>query len=143
MIRAKKKDFIFRQGNCTMNVLHPSLSKSIAFSICSMDPTEKSTLRYFCKITCSQMHCKLQSWCLFGRWLLCSLLVRRWSIRKALACHFIKKESLAQVFSCEFCKISKNNFFHRTPLVAASVFNLKFFILVLRHMFCWPKPSII
>ena len=27
------------------------------------------------------------------------------------ACNFIKKESLAQVFSCEFCKISKNTFF--------------------------------
>ena len=27
------------------------------------------------------------------------------------ACNFIKKETLAQVFSCEFCKISKNNFF--------------------------------
>ena len=26
-------------------------------------------------------------------------------------CNFIHKETLAQVFSCEFCKISKNNFF--------------------------------
>ena len=33
------------------------------------------------------------------------------------------KETLAQVFSCEFCKISKNTFFHRTPLVAASECN--------------------
>ena len=33
---------------------------------------------------------------------------------------FIKKETLAQGFSCEFCEISKNNFFYRTPLVAAS-----------------------
>ena len=32
----------------------------------------------------------------------------------------IKKETLAQVFSCKFCEISKNTFFHRTPLVAAS-----------------------
>ena len=32
----------------------------------------------------------------------------------------IKKEALAQVFSCEFCEISKNTFFYRTPLVAAS-----------------------
>ena len=32
----------------------------------------------------------------------------------------LKKESLAQVIPCEFCKISKNTFFHRTPLVAAS-----------------------
>ena len=25
------------------------------------------------------------------------------------------------MFSCEFCEISKNTFFHRTPLLAASV----------------------
>ena len=34
-------------------------------------------------------------------------------------CVFIKKGTLAQVFSCEFCEISKNTFFN-TPLVAAS-----------------------
>ena len=28
------------------------------------------------------------------------------------ACNFIKKKTLAQVFSCEFCEISKNTFFH-------------------------------
>ena len=33
---------------------------------------------------------------------------------------FIKKETLAQVFSCEFFEISKETFFHRTPQVAAS-----------------------
>ena len=33
----------------------------------------------------------------------------------------LKKETLAQVFSCEFREISKNIFFNRTPLVAASV----------------------
>ena len=32
----------------------------------------------------------------------------------------VAPETLAQVFSCEFCEISKNTFFHRTPLVAAS-----------------------
>ena len=37
-------------------------------------------------------------------------------------CNFIKKEILAQVFSCKFCEISKSNFFHRAPLVAASIF---------------------
>ena len=36
-------------------------------------------------------------------------------------CNFIKKETLARVFSCEFCGISKNTFFNGTPLVAASV----------------------
>ena len=32
-----------------------------------------------------------------------------------------RMETLAQVFSCDFCEISKNTFFSRTPLVAASV----------------------
>ena len=36
------------------------------------------------------------------------------------ACNFIKKETLVQVFSCEFCEISKNTFSYRTPPVAAS-----------------------
>ena len=47
------------------------------------------------------------------------------SQEKPEACNFIKKETLAQVFSCEFCEIinykSKNNFSYRTPLVVASV----------------------
>ena len=42
-------------------------------------------------------------------------------LRPAKACNFIKKETLAQLFSCEFCNISKNIFLYRTPLVAASV----------------------
>ena len=29
----------------------------------------------------------------------------------AEACHFINEKTLAQVFSCEFCKVSKNTFF--------------------------------
>ena len=37
------------------------------------------------------------------------------------ACNFIKKETLAQLLSCEFCQISKSTFLHRTPLMAASV----------------------
>ena len=36
-----------------------------------------------------------------------------------LACNLIKKESLAQVFSCQFCEISKNTVFSGTPQVAA------------------------
>ena len=38
-----------------------------------------------------------------------------------LTCNFIKKETLAQMFSCEFCEISENTFSYRTSLVAASV----------------------
>ena len=37
------------------------------------------------------------------------------------ACNFIKKETLAQVFSCKFCENFKNIFFYRTPPVAAFV----------------------
>ena len=44
------------------------------------------------------------------------------------ACYFIKKETVEQVFSCEFCEISKNTFFHGTPLVTASVGFLTKFI---------------
>ena len=51
---------------------------------------------------------------------------------------FFKKESLAQVFSCEFCEISKNTFFYRTPLVAASGLSLnriEIQILFVRKLF--------
>ena len=33
---------------------------------------------------------------------------------RARACNFIKTESLTQVFSCEFCEISKNPFLQNT-----------------------------
>ena len=46
-------------------------------------------------------------------------------INRSEACNFIKKETLAQVFSCEFCDISKNTFFYRTPLVTASFTKLQ------------------
>ena len=36
------------------------------------------------------------------------------------ACNFIKIETLAQVFSCEFCEISKDTFSYKTPPAAAS-----------------------
>ena len=32
----------------------------------------------------------------------------------------LKKETLVQVFSCEFCEIAKNTFLHRATLVVAS-----------------------
>ena len=37
-----------------------------------------------------------------------------------MACNFIKIETLAQVFSCEFCEIFKNAFSYRLPPVDAS-----------------------
>ena len=42
---------------------------------------------------------------------------------QAEACNFMKKETVAQGFYCQFCEISKNTFSQRTPLVAASVHN--------------------
>ena len=39
------------------------------------------------------------------------------------ACNFTKKETLAQVFSCEFCKISMNTFF--TEQIQATASGLK------------------
>ena len=41
----------------------------------------------------------------------------------------IRKKTLAQVFSCEFCEIYKNTFYYRTPLVAASGVVINFAIL--------------
>ena len=67
------------------------------------------------------------------------------------ACNFIKKETLAEAFSCKFCEMFKNTFFCKTPLVVASVdshfhhFDHHF------HELCqkvdiafafWPEPSI-
>ena len=51
---------------------------------------------------------------------------RKYSVKKVFldisqACNFIRKETLAQVFSCEFSKSSKNNFSYRASPVAASV----------------------
>ena len=41
-----------------------------------------------------------------------------------LACNFIKKETLAQVFSCEYCEFSKYTFSHKTAPVADSEYNI-------------------
>ena len=47
--------------------------------------------------------------------------MRKWSFTSiAETNNFIKKETLAQAFSCEFCEISKNNFSYALPSVAAS-----------------------
>ena len=40
--------------------------------------------------------------------------------------HQSLKETLAQVFFCEFCEFSKNIFFHGTPPMAASAYRKRF-----------------
>ena len=43
------------------------------------------------------------------------------SLNKVAGRNFIKKENLAQVFSCELCEISKNTFFTEHLRATASV----------------------
>ena len=54
---------------------------------------------------------------------------------------FIIKETLAQMFSCEFCEISKNIFFYRTPHVAAFARNelcSEYTKIYRDRVFCFP-----
>ena len=45
---------------------------------------------------------------------------------QALGQQLYQKETLVQMFSCEFCEIFKNTFSRRTPLVVASELCLHF-----------------
>ena len=68
-------------------------------------------------------NCKI-SWILFTE-----AVAQRCSIKKVFleisqtsqSCNFIKKETLAQMFSCEFCEISKNTLFTEHLWTTASV----------------------
>ena len=54
----------------------------------------------------------------------------------------LKKEALAWVFSCEFCKNFKNTYYYRTPLVAASETNQVFSTKITKFMNdLFPKKS--
>ena len=44
----------------------------------------------------------------------------------------LKKRPWDRCEFCEFCEISKNTFFHRTPLVAASIHNIITLKIILR-----------
>ena len=70
---------------------------------------EKGVLRNFAKFT--------------GKHLRQSLFLNKVAGLRPEVCNFVEKETLVQVFSCEFCKISENIFSYRTPPVAASVLN--------------------
>ena len=52
---------------------------------------------------------------------ICQIPHVRSSLSEVFCKRFIKKETLAQVFSCEFCEIFKNTYFYRKPQVTASV----------------------
>ena len=58
-----------------------------------------------------------------------------------------KKETVAQVFSCEFCKITKNNFSYRATPVAASkncvgILILHKLLLKYQGKTNWPPPPL-
>ena len=67
----------------------------------------KGVLRNFAKFT--------------GKHLCQSLFFNKVAGLRPQACNFIKKETLAQVFSCEFCEISKNSFLTEHLRATASV----------------------
>ena len=50
----------------------------------------------------------------------CSVINMSLKISQNSACKFIKKDTLAHGFFCEFCRIFKNTFSYRVPLVADS-----------------------
>ena len=57
---------------------------------------------------------------------------RRSIERRTHSCNFIKKETVAQVFSCEFCEIFKNTFFKKHLwMIASIVCNIQ-----IRNFFC-------
>ena len=57
-------------------------------------------------------------------------------ISRPEGCNFIKKEIPAQVFSCEFCEISKNTFFTEHLWTTASVNFLSTFQVLLKSPCC-------
>ena len=69
-------------------------------------PTKKGVLRNFTKFTGKHM---------------CQSLFNK--VAGFMPSTLLKKETLAQVFSSEFCKISKNTFFTEHPWTNASIFN--------------------
>ena len=74
-------------------------------------PTYRSSCpEVFCKKGCSQKFHKIHP----------KIHVPE-TLCQAKPCNFVKKESLAQVFSCECCEFFKNIFFCRAPPVTASV----------------------
>ena len=85
--------------------------KSIYRSIRQEVFSKKSVLRNFAKFT--------------GKYLRHRFFFNKVSGLRPKACTFVKKESLALVFFCEFCEISKNTFFYRISPMAASAFSAK------------------
>ena len=106
----------------------PEMKRSIAHAVLSIAHSVK---RVFLEISQNSQEIararvsfliKLQAWghrrCSIKKGVLRNIAK---STGKRLCQGLFKKETLAQAFSCEFCEISKNTVFYRTPPVAASV----------------------
>ena len=55
---------------------------------------------------------------------------------QAQVCNFIKKETLEQVFSCEFCEISKHTFFTEHFWATASANAIQIIIIIWTNTRC-------
>ena len=97
--------------------IHPASSKSSHLR-CSM---KKGALINFTKFT--------------GKHLCQSLFFHK--IAGLKACNFIKKETMTQAFSCEFCKISKNTFFTEYLFFCLSVSCWIFSFICYSYLECW------
>ena len=75
---------------------------------------------------CSMKKCVLRNFAkLTGKHLCQSLFFNKVAGLTPQACNFIKKEALAQTFSCEFSEISKNTFFTEHLWATASALGNK------------------
>ena len=70
---------------------------------------QKQLTDLFCKKRCFKQFRKIR---------------RRTPVPEPETCNFIKKETLAQVFSCEFSEISKNTFFVEHLWATASEYKI-------------------
>ena len=89
-----------------------------------LESTKKHNSSYFFRSghqTCSMKKGVLRNFTKFTGKHLCRTL-----FFKPKACNFIKKETPAQMFSCEFCEIFRNTFFTEHLWKTASIFLISF-----------------
>ena len=94
---------LFRTQNVTTFFKYDDLQHLVVSALVSIFLDRSSHPEVFCKKGVLKKFAKFT-----GKHLCQSLFLKS---------NFIKKETLAQAFSCEFCEISKNNFFYRTAPV--------------------------
>ena len=111
---------ISKESDLTFDILKNCVNKSIETD-CFQDSLKNANITPIFRSSRAEVFCKkgiLKNFTKFTGKHLCQSLF----FNKA-AGNFIKKETLAQVFSCEFCKIFKNTYFYRTSPVVASSFS--------------------